>query len=259
MQRAVTGSLSLLFLLSVIRAASAQDAPPKPTASPRANTPQQAQPQGPPPCPAIGVQGPTHQIRDGQRVVFSANIAGGDPKVSPTIVWNTSGGAIMQGHNTRRIEVDTTGAGATSEREVRADVWVGGYAPECTSQASGSVKIIPPASKFGEFGVVDDETLKRNLDALTKYLAQSPDNLLLIAYAGRNTERGFTQKWIKRIRDGIVTEIPPGRVAIADGGYREEPVFEFWIVPAGAEMPRPTPTLKRSDIVTPTTRPARTP
>jgi len=199
-------------------------------------------------------------VRDGQRVNFTTNIAGGDPKVVPTIVWSTSAGAITQGNNTRRIEVDTTGAGASPDREVRADVWVGGYAPECVLQAVGTVKIIAPAAKFGEFGMVDDQTLKSNLDALTTFLTQSPDNLYVIAYAGRNSERGFTYNWLKRMKDALVgAGITPRRISAVDGGFREEPLFDFWIVPIGAEPPRPAPTVNRNEIVYPKTAPVRKP
>jgi hypothetical protein len=181
-----------------------------------------------------------------------ANIAGGDPKVQPTIIWSTSAGAITQGHNSRRIEVDTTGAGSTPDREVRADVWIGGYAPECLVQASGTVKVIAPAAKFGDFGEVDEQTLKRNLEAAAAYFAQSPDNLFIIGYASRSSERGFTYTWLKRIRESLFgLGMSPRRVATIDGGFRDEPLFDFWIVPIGAEPPRPAPTQRRSENVRP--------
>ena len=199
-------------------------------------------------------------VRDGELIAFSLNIANGDPKVQPTIIWSTSAGTITKGQGGRRIEVDTTGAGSTSDREVRAEAWVGGYAPQCLVQASSSIKIIAPAVKFGEFGVVDDETLERNLDALSKFLSQSPDNLFLIGYAGRNSERGFTADWLRRIKEDLVKDgFSPRRIAASDGGYREEPLFDFWIVPRGAEPPRPKPTLKASDIAQPKARPGEKP
>lgn len=234
---------------------------PSPTPTPKPTPPPSAPAPGPAPCPTLAVQvQPGQPVRDGQRVTFTANIAGGDPKVQPMIVWNTSAGAITQGHNTRRIEVDTTGAGATDYREVKADVWVGGYAPECLLQASGTAKIIGPAVKFGEFGLVDEQTLKNNLDAVASYLAQSPDNLYLIAYAGRNSERGFAYNWLKQMKDTLVAAgISARRIAGVDGGFREEPLFDFWIVPIGAEPPRPTPTVKRSEIVYPRTPPVKKP
>lgn len=263
--RTVIGCFPVLFFFLLIGTVHGQYvfASPTPTPTPTPTPkplPPGAQPPGPAPCPTVGVQvQPGQPVRDGQRVTFTANIMGGDPKVQPTVIWNTSAGAITQGHNTRRIEVDTTGAGATNYREVKADVWVGGYAPECLLQASATAKIIGPAVKFGEFGMVDEQTLKTNLAAITTYLSQSPDNLYLIAYAGRNSERGFAFNWLKQMKDAMVAAgVSPRRIVGVDGGFREEPLFDFWIVPIGAEPPVPTPTIKRSEIVYPRTpRPPR--
>lgn len=256
-----TATTAFLFVLFQAWTVIAQDPPAPPRPAPPRVAPTATPAPGPAPCPTVGVQAqPSQRVRDGQRINFIANIAGGDPKVVPTIVWSTSAGAIIQGHNTRRIEVDTTGAGTTPDREIRAEVWIGGYAPECLLQASGTVKIIPPAMKYGEFGVVDDEKLKRNLEEMSGFLSQSPDNLYLIAYAGRNSERGFVQNWLRRMREGLATpSVSPRRISTVDGGFREEPLFEFWLVPIGADPPRPTPTLKRSDIVIPNDPPGRRP
>src|SRR6478672_743688 len=73
-------------------------------------------------CPNFSVQ-PLNpaQVRAGQPVGFMANIAGGDPKVVPTIVWNTSAGTITQGQGSRRIVIDSTGAGDTPDRTVKAE------------------------------------------------------------------------------------------------------------------------------------------
>ncbi|HEY2865765.1 MAG TPA: hypothetical protein VGJ02_01620 [Pyrinomonadaceae bacterium] len=235
-----------------------QRQPQQPVANPteQPQEPNQPQQEGAP-CPSITVQaqpGPT--VRDGQHIFFLANIQGGDPKIRPEIVWNTSAGTLTQGQSTRRVEIDTTGAGALPEREVKADLWVGGYASECQAQASGSVKIIAPATKFGEFGEVDTDTLKKNLEALTTFFAQSPDNLYLIVYAGRNSERNFSMTWARRIKDGLtVAGMEPRRVYAMDGGFREQPLFDFWIVPGGAEPPRPSPTVKRNEIVYPKATP----
>lgn len=43
--------------------------------------------------------------------------------------------------------------------------------------------------------------------------------------------------------------ISPNRVISIDGGYREEPTLEFWIVPQNAELPKPTPTVNPAEIV----------
>lgn len=260
MHRAVTTVFPAILLLLLTSVLQAQGGFPTPTPSPQPSAaPTPAVPK-PVPCPRVAVQAQPARARDGQPVNFVANIAGGDPKATPMIVWNLSAGQIIRGHDTRQISVDTTGAGLTYDREVKADVWIGGYAPECMLQASAKVAIIPSASKFGEFGEVDDEVFKANIDALAKFLSQSPDNVYVIGYAGRKSERNFSLNWIRKIRQGLVdAKIEPRRVQAFDGGFREEPMFDFWIVPIGAAPPRPTPTVPRNEIVYPRTTPARRP
>ena len=46
-------------------------------------------------------------------------------------------------------------------------------------------------------------------------------------------------KWLK---------FDPNRYVVVNGGYREKFTLEFWIVPAGAEVPTPTPTIKANEI-----------
>ncbi len=237
--------------------AAAQFTPgPTPTPTPRASPTPSHEPK-PIPCPRVAVQAQAGRgIRDGQPITFMANIAGGDPKVQPTIVWNVSAGVITDGHYSRRIIVDTTGAGETYDREIKAEVWVGGYAPECMLQATAAVKIIPAPRKFGDFGELPAETVTFHMKTLAKYLSESPDNLFVIGYAGRNSERGFTAKWLARMRSELTAEgIPARRIGIIDGGFREEPLFDFWIVAIGAQPPRPTPTIDRRQIVNRGTRP----
>jgi hypothetical protein len=38
------------------------------------------------------------------------------------------------------------------------------------------------------------------------------------------------------------------RYVVVNGGYREKFTFEFWVVPAGAETPKPTPTIEADEI-----------
>lgn len=257
MHLAVVRSIPLLLLLGSAIATAAQYVFPTPTPKPSPSpTPTPVRT-----CPAVNVHvQPGRVVREGQRIVFIANIAGGDPKVVPAIVWNVSAGTVNQGQDQRRIEVDTTGIGLTAEREIKADLWVGGYALECVVQASASVGFIPAAAKFGDFGEVDDETLKKNIETLSTYFSQSPDNLYLIGYAGRNSERGFTFNWLRRIRDELIASgLSPRRVMAVDGGFRETPLFDFWIVPTGAQPPRAEPTIDRRELFPPKTAPSRKP
>src|SRR5262249_16949948 len=147
-------------------------------------------------CPNVVVQAqPNQPIRDGKPVSFILNIQGGDPRAQANIVWSTNSGAIAAGQYTRKIDVDSTGAGASYDRSIKGDVWMGGYGSEWVVQGSATVKIIPPATKFGEFGELPNDQISFNLKTLAAALAENPDNVFIIGYAGRKSDRSFTMNW----------------------------------------------------------------
>jgi hypothetical protein len=266
MKIAAVAILPILFTLSMV-SAGAQTRYPFPVATPTPTPRPQRSPSPTPeartlPCPKVTVQAQSaKQVRDGQPVSFAANIAGGDPKIQPTLLWSTNGGFIKDGQGTRKVDVDTSGAGGLPDGELVADLWVGGYAPECVIQEKAKIKVIAPAAKFGEFGELPPKAVSENLAALASFLAQSQDNIYFFAYAGRKSERGYVANWLRKMKDELVIAgLNPRRVIAMDGGFREEPAFEFWVVPLGAEPPRPSPTVRRDEIVYPSTRaPARRP
>lgn len=215
------------------------------------------------PCPRIDVQssGP-RGIREGQPLMFIANLQGGDPKVSPQIIWSVNGASIKDGQETKKIEVDTAGAGAF--REITAEVWVGGYSGECQTQGSATVRVIPPPAKSDEFGDIEPARENERLAAAAAVLGQVEDQLYILAYAGRTTPRGHAATALRRMRAQLMASgLDAGRIILVDGGFREEAAYELWTVPRGAEPPKPTPTVDRRQIVfpktivTPTKRPAK--
>jgi hypothetical protein len=250
MRKATLVKLPLALTLLSLGIAGQDPAPSKKPAPPAREAPAS-------PCPKFDIQNPPGRvIREGQSVVFSVNIAGGDPKVTPIIVWNLSAGYIKDGQGTRRIEVDSTGAG--NDRQIVADIWLGGYATECPYQAMAAVKVIPPAYLAEEFGDLDPEKENERLANVASFLSQSKDNLYVIAYAGRNSVRGFAGNALRRIRTQLIAS-GFSRGGFVDGGFREEPAYELWIVPEGAEPPSARPTIDRKEIVYPKPTPKRKP
>jgi hypothetical protein len=262
MKFAPTALFSIFFAIMTVSAFGQRTPFPFPTQTPTPRpTPSRSPTPTPEPrtaaCPRVTVQPQSAKlVRDGQPATFGANINGGDPKVVPTLLWSTSSGYIKDGQGTRRIEVDTTGAGADPERQLSATLWVGGYAAECFIQESASIKIIAPAVKFGEFGELPQKSVTENLQAIASYVANSTDNIYLFAYAGRKSPRGFSMDRIRKMKeDLVIAGLSPRRVIAMDGGYREEATFEFWVVPVGAEAPRPQPTLRRDEVEVQQARP----
>ena len=242
-----------LFSTAAFGQQPGQQKPPPP--NPPAGIPQAVVPQVIP-CPQLQIQGPTRPMRDGEPISFGANIGGGDPNVQPIYSWSISSGTIISGQGTRNIAVDSSGAG--SDRQIVADLLVGGYSVECNSGSTYTVAIAAPAKKVDEFGDLSEKDEAGKLDSIVNYLAQAPDRVHLIGYAGRTSPRGYAVDVLRRMKTYLAKSPVVGdRITMIDGGFRETPSYEIWVVPIGAESPRATPTIDRKDIVFP--KPTPTP
>ncbi len=246
----------VVYLLLIAMISYAQTDPPSPPSQQNPDNPGQEKGS---PCPQTQIQSQAKTIREGQPVTFTARIVGGDKNVTPSILWNVSAGSIRDGQGTMRIDVDSTGAG--EYRAIVAELWLGGYAPECQPKSAPfRITIVPPAVKFDEFGSIAAEEENEKLTLAVRAAQFGNDKVYVIGYAGRNSERMFASTALRRMRDQIIKSgFPAARVVAYDGGFREQPAFEVWIVPEGAEPPKATPTVDRKDIVFPPvtrTRPA---
>lgn len=208
-------------------------------------------PPPPNPCPQLVLNAPAGRIlKDGETVSISAGLAGGDASAIPNFVWTTSAGVIASGQGTRNVSIDSTGAG--NDRQISVDLWVSGYAPECALQANAKINVVPPPHKAVEFGEMEAERESELLKGFLENLSGSSDNVYVFGYAGRTTVRGYTSANLKRIKATLLTHgMNSQRLGLIDGGYRETPAFEIWLVPVGADVPRSTPTIAAKDIVFP--------
>lgn len=88
------------------------------------------------------------------------------------------------------------------------------------------------------------EVIKYHLDLFYNQLLTEPNaQAYLIFYRGRRGSLTQNQSYAKNyldLRGGLLSE----RIKAVYGGYRENPTMELWIVPGGAEFPKPTPTYR---------------
>ncbi|HMQ02920.1 MAG TPA: hypothetical protein PKD26_03315 [Pyrinomonadaceae bacterium] len=209
------------------------------------------------PCPKVTLKlGAPSQVREGTPVAFVADINGGDPDVLPNLIWSVSAGMIKEGQGERRIAVDSNGAGAN--RQITAELWIGGYAPECVSSYSAMIRVVPPAMLLDEFSELPTEKENERIATAAGYISQATDRFYIIAYAGRSSERGYAIKALRRqVEEFAKHEIAASRIRVIDGGFREEPAYEYWFVPDGAEPPRARPTVDPREVTPPRTTPTR--
>ena len=194
----------------------------------------------PPICPNISIYCPG-AITLGQPITFSANLAGGDARVTPTYNWKISAGTITSGQGTSSITVETTGLAGQA---ITATLEMGGYNLSCTATCSTQIPVRVENRKFDEYGNINRDDEKARLDNFAIQLQQEPDAKgYIIVYAGRRSRAGDAQKRADRARDYLVNlrGIDARRLVTQDGGTREDLTVELWIVPTGAPPPTVRP------------------
>ena len=212
-------------------------------------------------CPRVKVSSPD-DVDSGQPITFTVSVTGGDQDVTPTFNWTVSDGTISSGQGTSTITVDTTGIDGGDST---ATVKIGGYSRRCNTAASSTTSIKPkpqPAQLFDKFGALAAADRNVRLDNFAIQLQNDPmAEGYIIGYAGRKSLTGAAAKSVAAARTYLlnVRGIDSSRVTTLDGGYRETPTTELWYVPRGAAPPQASPTLDRSEIKAPTTKPTTKP
>lgn len=205
--------------------------------------------QAPINCPVLRVTCPSEvYVKD--TLTFIADVRGGDPKVEPTYNWSVSAGAISSGQGTSIIQVDTSEVAGDSS--VTATVEIGGLAPDCsrTSSCTTSVMKKAEARKLDEYGKLMPKDEEARLDNFMIELMSDPTaQAHIISYNASTSRPGDAQKAADRAKDYLIRKrgLDPSRVVTVTGGSREKPTVELWIVPSGAPLPKPTPTVKQGD------------
>lgn len=197
-------------------------------------------------CPTLKMTGPSDDVIAGQSMYFTANVSGGDAKAYPTYNWSVSAGMISSGQGTPAITVDSTGLDGQA---VTATVEIGGLAPQCsrTVSATGMVKESVRAQKYDEFGAINLEDEWARLDNFAIGLQNMPSSTgYIIIYGGRKSKKGYAAATIKRMKTYLVRQrgVDAARFKTVDGGLREDPSGELWLVPQGAAPPNATPTVE---------------
>lgn len=210
---------------------------------------QQKQPAKPD-CPVTKVTCPD-MVYINDPLVMTANVGGGDSNVTPTYNWSVSAGTIESGQGTSTIAISTKEL--SEDQSVTATVELGGYSRDCgygQSAASCTTSVMKRAEarKLDEYGKLLPKDENERLDKFTMELQMDPTaQAYIIAYGGRVSRAGDAQKLADKAKGYLVTKrgVDRDRIVTMDGGYREQPAIELWLVPSRASLPKPTPTIKK--------------
>jgi hypothetical protein len=202
------------------------------------------------PCPyPVNVSAPA-SANDGDVITFSADVGYAGPSAL-NYTWTVSPptARILSGAGTPTITVDSTGLGG---RRVTAILVVddGSGDRNCRQSAEAATGIVAPQRletprRFDEFPSVAFDDDKARLDNLAIELQNNPGSTgYIIAYSGRRSRPGTAARMNARAVKYLtgVRGISPDRIRVIEGGGRDTNSYELWLVPQGAEPPRPTPT-----------------
>ena len=203
------------------------------------------------PCPyPVNISAPS-SVREGDQVTFSADVSyAGQSGLNYTWTISPPTARIAQGAGTPTITVDTTGVG---NQRVTAILVVddGSGDRNCRQRAQFATNVTalpqiprPVARSFAEFPSVAFNEDKANFDNFAVALQEDPTATgYVIVYNGRRSRPARLNTLVSRSRDYVVNtrNIDRSRVVVVNGGTREVDTIELWIVPQGAQPPRPTP------------------
>ncbi len=105
----------------------------------------------------------------------------------------------------------------------------------------------PISSKVNEYNPSNQEVELANLDDFTIRIQNDPEVLgHIIVYGGQKARPGEAKAIIKRASNYLTKSrgVEAKRLVFKDGGLKEKALVELWVVPLGAEPPKPTPTVK---------------
>ena len=204
-------------------------------------------------CPKISVSGPSDDVPDGEMITFTADVRGGDADVMPTFNWTVSAGTISNGQGTSVIFVNTTGLGGQT---VTATVELGGLDRKCDNSASATTGVRPNSKprKFDEYGALKLADEHARLDNLAIEMQSDPMSQgYILTYGGKTSAGGAAQSSADKAKIYLVKTrgIDASRIVTVNGGYRDKPFTELWIVPSGASPPTASPTVDPSEVKTP--------
>ncbi len=190
-------------------------------------------------CPTIDISCQVDNIRAGEPVPVAVNLSGGGPYLNLKYHWQVSGGKIIKGQETAEILVDITEAAGQG---TTATVKIDGLRPECDRVRSCSFSIAdlynPPfARKYDEYGDLSWISEQSHLTYFSIDLQQHHNSKgYLIIYGP-----GSVNRKLARARKFLIEKggIDSKRIVLTNGGFKRKAKVELWIVPDGADPPKP--------------------
>ncbi|MEO5858040.1 MAG: hypothetical protein ABIR33_03735 [Pyrinomonadaceae bacterium] len=193
----------------------------------------------------VSLQNPAFD-RD-EPVVFIASVF---PKADFKANWKVSSGLILDGQGADFVKVDPQGA-----ERITATATVDGIQPPCSNSAIATADIGPKPYLLDEYGGLPNSDLIGRLDLLMAAVSSSRRVKGEIIIYGRRSSSNTFAASMRLVQNHFrFRRFPPGRIAITEGGYREDGGMQLWLYPEGSMGPQPRPTVDKQFVRPPAGR-----
>jgi hypothetical protein len=129
----------------------------------------------------------------------------------------------------------------------RIDAHLGCFASQAPNKDCEG--LTPPA--FDSFGKVSESEEKLHLDNFgVALLGDRTGTGYIISYAGKRAAVGEAKEWAERARNYLINVrgLPAVQLTVIDGGHREAPTMELYLVKSTGCSPTPSPTVDPRDV-----------
>lgn len=191
-------------------------------------------------CPGLGVYSSGFHFDLTKPVVFTASVP--DKPDGLSYRWHVTGGEIVSGNDTNVISVDVSRSALDS---VTASVKVEGLPLPCKSTALAFAEIGLRPHLFDYVENSNSSYLSAVLDSLMISVNNNPTlKAYVIGYSPRTGRlSGINSGLIDIRRSFAFRRYSNDRVIFVDGGSRDLASVEIWLVPPGADPPKPRPSV----------------
>jgi hypothetical protein len=200
-------------------------------------------------CPNLTISASAAVVTAGTPATFTAR-AGGFESRRVSYNWAVSAGTIISGQGTPTIEVDSTGL---KGQNITAQIHISGdWMMACMTSASETTAVaaLPTPTLLASASTAGNncEYVLMIMDRLIAELGNDPNaSGVIIIYRDAGKPGAFMNRR-REVSDWMrIRGFDPTRVTIIDGTFRAKAETEFWVRPAGAEMPP----VKAADVAAP--------
>jgi len=188
-----------------------------------------------PPCPSISVDGPTRIVAPGEIATFSVRITNIDRSKDLKYTWSSSAGEIIKGQGTTTISVRQPNQPITVSLQVK------GLAEGCPNLVSETeISDLPQqALKLGEISDLSSVSASNLLERVVQVIKDNPNAQLFVlsGHIGGKASEDVSTKELELLRDLSDKGIDRNQISVT-GVFTEVEIFQFWLVPPGADPPR---------------------